>query len=783
VPRHCKPVGYQVVLINRTISFPSFVRRTTARRSPLFALRPSRLAAVFAGLFFAANSPAGEVSFRNDVMAVLSKAGCNAGACHGNANGKGGLKLSLRGEDAEFDFKALTRDMFGRRVNHEDPDQSLLLLKATTQIAHEGGQRFKQDTDEYRILRGWIGEGSRQDAPGTPKLERLEVTPPESILVEPATELQVRARAFFSDGAVRDVAKMAVYEAADGLVQISHDGLVRRERDGETTVLVRYLQAQMPVRLAFVPARPGFAWEKPQPNNYIDEHIFAKLRTLRTNPSELCTDTEFIRRASLDLLGILPTAAEAKAFIADERRDKRLQLIDRWLERPEFADFWALKWADLLRAEERLLDRKGIETFYRWIRQGIATNKPLDQFVHELVAARGSTYQNPPANFYRAIRDPIARAEAVSQVFLGTRLNCAQCHNHPFDRWTQDDYYDWSSLFARVNYKVLENRRRDSNDSHEFKGEQIVFIANTGDVKNPRTGKPANGRFLGEPASGTGHESRIAGPDRSQDELEALADWITSPQNPFFARSQVNRIWFHLMGRGIVDPIDDFRPTNPASHPALLDALADDFVKRGFDLRHLIRLIMNSRTYQLSAQPNDTNRDDDLNFSRAYVRRLTAEQLLDCQSQVTGVPAKFNGYPPGMRAAQLPGALAERKRDQKKTEVDFFLEVFGKPPRLLTCECERSAETTMGQAFQMISGPAINELLKEPDNRLARLLASGKSTGEAIDELYWTALTRSPTEAELIKASSLIEGAKDKRPALEDLTWALLNAKEFLLRK
>ncbi|HKS38808.1 MAG TPA: DUF1549 and DUF1553 domain-containing protein [Verrucomicrobiae bacterium] len=770
------------MLSNRHISPPLLARRIGTQHSRSRSLRRRSLAAVLGSLFLTTNLSAVGVSFRNDVAAVLSKAGCNAGACHGNANGKGGLKLSLRGEDPEFDFKALTRDMFGRRVNPENPDHSLLLLKPTTQIAHEGGQRFRQDSDEYRILHDWIADGSRPDPPATPRLERLEVTPAETILLEPATELQLQATAFFSDGSVRDVTKVAVYEAANELAQVSHDGLARRERDGETTILVRYLHTQKPVRLAFVPARPGFLWQDPKPNNYVDEHIFAKLRTLRINPSGPCSDGEFVRRASLDLLGILPTAAEARAFVADGRRDKRARLIDRLLERPEFADFWALKWADLLRAEERLLDRKGIETFYRWIRQGLATNRPLDRFVHELITARGSTYQNPAANFYRAIRDPVARAEAVSQVFLGTRLNCAQCHNHPFDRWTQDDYYDWSGLFARVNYKVLENRRRDDNDSHEFKGEQIVFVANKGDVKNPRTGRPANARFLGKP-SVTDRESHIANRDNVPDELEALADWITSPQNPFFPRSQVNRVWFHLMGRGIVDPIDDFRPTNPASHPALLDALADDFVRQGFDLRHLIRLIMNSRTYQLSALPNDTNRDDDLNFSRAYVRRLTAEQLLDCQSQVTGVPAKFNGYPPGLRAAQLPGALAERKRDQKKTEVDFFLEVFGKPPRLLTCECERSGETTMSQAFQMISGPAINELLKEPENRLERLVASGKSTREVIDELYWSALTRAPTKAELTRASSLLEGASDRRPALEDLTWALLNAKEFLLRK
>jgi len=485
-------------------------------------------------------------------------------------------------------------------------------------------------------------------------------------------------------------------------------------------------------------------------------------------------------------------------------------LIDRLLHRPEFADFWALKWADLLRAEERLLDRKGIETFHRWIRQSIAENKPLDQFARELIAARGSTYFNPASNFYRAIREPVARAEAVAQVFLGTQLRCAQCHNHPFDKWTQDDYYDWADVFARLNYKVLENRRRDNNDGHEFKGEQIVYVATKGEVKNPRSGKAAHPRFLGETrpmtlapeqSSGGPTPSPSKGSEKGQpgssavpllggvrgglgaDELDALADWVTSPDNPFFARAQINRVWFHLMGRGIVDPIDDFRATNPPSHPALLDSLAADFVKHKFDLCYLIRLIMNSRTYQLSAMPNDSNRDDDLNFSRAYVRRLTAEQLLDCQSAVTGVPVKFNGYPPGLRAAQLPGALPERKRDQKMSEVDHFLETFGKPPRLLTCECERSGDTTMGQAFQMISGPAINDLLDAPDNRLAQLLKGGKSNHQIVEELYWTALTRPPTAKESNRATALLNQSKDKRRALEDLTWALLNAKEFVLRK
>ncbi len=713
-------------------------------------------------------------SFRNDVMGVLSKAGCNSGGCHGNANGKAGFKLSLRGESGDLDFKALSHDQFGRRLNLVNPDESLILLKATTKVAHEGGQRFKPDSDEYRVLREWVAAGARDDVEFAPKLTRLTVQPTEQVLVEPSKTVSLAVQATFSDGSEQDAAAKAVYESNNGLVTITPDGKITADGFGETTVIVRYLGRQVPVRLAFVPARPDFAWASPPAVNFVDEHVFTKLRRLRMNPSGLASDEVFLRRASLDLLGILPTAGEARAFVADKRKNKRAVLVDQLLRRPEFADFWALKWSDLLRNEERLLDRKGIEAFNHWIRQGIWEGKPIDQFARELISARGSTYENPAANFYRAIRDPAARAEAAAQVFLGTRLQCAQCHSHPFDRWTQDDYFDWTALFARVNYKVLENRRRDSNDSHEFKGEQIVFAARKGEVKNPRLGKPAQPRFLGSipPKSA----------DEEDDHLNALAGWLTSGDNPFFARAQANRIWYHLMGRGIVDPIDDFRATNPASHPELLEALTREFVKNRFDLRHLIRVIMNSRTYQLSSEPNATNERDEINFSHPWPRRLTAEQVIDCESQVTGSPVKFNGYPLGLRAAQLPGALPERKRDQSMAEVDHLLEVFGKPARLLTTECERSCEPTMGQAFQMISGPAINEMLTKSDNRLTQLLTSKKSPAEMVDELFWTTLTRAPKSVEMARLTALLEKAGNRRLALEDITWSLINAKEFVLR-
>jgi hypothetical protein len=708
-----------------------------------------------------------EVSFRNDVMAVLSKAGCNAGTCHGNKNGKGGFKLSLRGENPEQDYHSLTRDIFSRRIDPVEPQASLVLLKPTTTVAHEGGQRFKPDSLEYAILKQWIAARMPNDLEKAPVLKRIEVSPAEEVLLEPAREVQLQVRAEFSDGTSRDITPLAVYEAATPLVEISSNGRVQGKGAGESTVLVRYLDRQEPVRLAFVPARPDFKWQKVAAHNYIDEHVFAKLKLLRMNPSELGSDTVYVRRAYLDLLSILPSADEAQAFLQDKSRNKRARLIDRLLERPEHADFWTLKWADLLRVEAHSLDHKGVQNFHHWIRQSVAENKPLDQFAREILFARGSTYRNPAANYYRPNRDPASRAKAAAQVFLGTRLQCAECHNHPHERWTQDDYYDWAAVFARVKYKVLENKREIGSDEHEWKGEQVVFPARVGALKNLRTGKDALPRFLGH--------SSAASP-----ELDALAVWLTT--NTAFARVQVNRIWYHFMGRGLVDPPDDFRATNPASHPELLDALAADFVKHKFDVRYLIRLIMNSRTYQLSSEPNDTNADDAVNYSHAIVRRLGAEQLLDCQSQVAGVPLKFNGYPRGMRAAQLPGVRPEAKGQRRANQLDRFLELFGKPPRLLTTDTERSCECNMGQAFQLISGPAVNEMLSEKENRITRLIAANKLNREILDELYWTALMRAPSDKELGDLLSRVDGATDRRAAFEDVLWGLLNCREFVFR-
>ncbi len=753
---------------------------------PIFPPRRVAVLALAGGMLLLVGSPAGAgpVSFRTDVMAVLSKAGCNQGTCHGNFNGKNGFKLSLRGDDPDADFLALTRDTFARRTNPQHPDDSLILLKPTTAIPHEGGHRFGTDSLEYQILRRWIAAGLPADPPDLPTVRRIDVAPSRQVLVDPAQSVSLRVWATFSDGSRRDVTRLACYETSNAVAGVTADGRVQRRQMGETTVLVRYLNRRAAVQLAFIPNRPPLtpqqiaqAWggRAPGPAQLIDYAVAQKLQSLRMLPSPLCSDSVFLRRVFLDTLGVLPTAAEARAFLNDTRPDKRARWIEQLLRRPEFDDFWAQKWADLLRAEEKVLDRKGVQVFYQWIRQAVAEDRPLNEFARELIAGRGSTYSHPAANFYRALREPDARAEAVGQVFLGVRLQCAHCHNHPYDRWTQDDYHRLAAFFARIQYRIVENNRKDRLDKHEFDGEQIVWLDREGEVKSPRTGAVVAPRFLGAATPAI-----PAGADR----LQLLADWIAAPDNLLFARTQVNRIWYHLLGQGIVDPPDDFRASNPPVNAAILEALSRDFAAHHFSLRHVVRTILNSRTYQLAARPNDTNRADEANFAHAIVRPLQAEQLLDAVAQVTGVPVPFDGYPLGTRAGQLPGIRTARRRGEPPPgEGERFLKVFGKPERLLSCECERSGDTTVNQAFAMLTGPLLNEMISAPDNRLGRLLAAGRSDRAIVEELYLAALSRPPREGEWRPAVAYIAKAKDRRKALEDVLWALLNAKEFLFRQ
>ena len=725
-------------------------------------------------VLLAAPAGADAATFDRDVMAVLSKAGCNLGSCHGNANGKGGFKLSLRGDDPTADYQALLRQVDQRRVNLLDPEASLILQKPTAQVVHQGGLRFRRDSQEYALLRDWIAAGAPGPSKQGSQLTRLELTPAKSILMSPAESVQLKAIAHFADGETRDVTTLACYEATNRSVSISAGGLVQREKLGQSTVIVRFLDKQVAVPLAFLPERPNFVVQSPAPVNFIDELSFAQLRELRMNPSPSCDDATFLRRATLDAIGLLPTAAEARAFAADPATDKRAKLIDQLLARPEFAEHWALKWSDLLRNEEKVLDAAGVDAFYAWIRDSLAAGKPIDRFVRELVSARGSTYENPPANFYRANRDPTTRGESVARLFLGVRLQCARCHTHPYDRWTQDDYYSWAAVFGRIDYQIIANNRKDKLDKNEFNGEQLVLIKDEGEVQSARTGNDAPPVFLGA------YSPSLHPQD---DRLAPLADWLTSPDNRLFVASQANFIWYQLVGRGLVEPIDDFRVTNPPSNPPLMDALARDFAQSGFDLRHLVRTIMNSHTYQAGAEPNETNADDEGTFSRAIVRRLPAETLLDAQCQVLGVNASFNGYADGTRAGQLHGTQRVRPRDKRTTPAERFLKTFGKPERLLACDCERSNGTTLKQAFTLIGDQGLNEMLSDSAGRLSQLAKSDRPAEEIIAELYWSALSRAPTPDELAAAESALTSVGDNREgALQDLAWAILNSKEFLFR-
>jgi Protein of unknown function (DUF1549)/Protein of unknown function (DUF1553) len=714
------------------------------------------------------------VNFRQEVMAVLSRGGCNQGACHGNLNGKGGFKLSLRGENADKDLAAITFGQTGRRINLANPEESLLLLKAGGRVPHEGGLRFTANSAEYAILKRWLAEGARSDPPKY-ELTKLVVAPQEIFLLQPAQEIQIHAWAIFADGSKKDVSGLAVFESSNLNIEVDRHGLVRSSQSGETTVTVRYLHLQQAAQVAFVPARPGFTWSNPPAKNYIDELIDARLQKLRMNPSDVCTDGEFLRRTYLDLLGLLPTPEETRRFLADNDPHKRATLIDALLARPEFAEYWALRWSDVLRNEEKQLDRKGSQVYYDWIKDAFAKDMPLNQFAKELLASKGSTYTSPPANYYRALRDPQARAEATAQVFLGIRMLCAKCHNHPFNQWTQDDYHQLAAFFPRIQYKIVTNDRKDKLDSHEFVGDQEVFQDDTSEVKHPVTGAVLKPKFLGGATPDLG---------ATDDRLQALADWVADPKNPFFARTQANRIWSYLMGRGIVEPNDDFRQSNPPVNEPLLAALAKDLTDHGFDQKHLIRAIMNSRTYQLSASPNDTNADDENNFSHTLIRSLPAEALLDALAQVTGTNVIFEGHEEIKRAGQLPSLPVLRRGKQAQNGSTYrFLRLFGKPERLLSCDCERSDSTTVAQALNLIAGDIVNKAIEQRDNRLGKLLKDNRANADILEEIYLACLCRAPTQAEITTILPNVERAANRREAWEDVLWGLVNAKEFQLRR
>jgi hypothetical protein len=698
------------------------------------------------------------VSFRRGVVPALTKAGCNAGACHGTPTGKNGFRLSLRGYDPASDHHSLTREFAGRRIDRHDPDSSLILNKATTRVPHEGGRRFEPDGELYRLVRDWVKQGSTDDGATPPTT--LAVTPARTVRDVPSLTQTIRVAAQFPDGSRKDVTHLTRFTVNDeSVAAVSPAGVVTRRTPGEVAVVAEYMGRVATAVVLFRDKDPAFRWPNPPANNFIDTHVFARLKELRLEPSALCTDAEFVRRAHLDAIGRLPTPERVRAFLADRSPDRRAKLIDELLAQDEYADWWGMKWADRLGVNQRFVGKIGAVKYHEWVRQQIAANVPEDEFARRILTASGGNYSNPPAGFYRRLRDPPTRAEEVSQLFLGVRIGCARCHNHPGERWTQDDYYGLAAVFARLKY------RNGPFFVQQYDKEETVIPLRDGEVTQPRTGQVMAPKFLGDES---------AKPRPGEDRRAAFARWLTAPDNPFFARAAVNRIWYHLFGRGLVEPVDDFRTTNPASHPALLDALAADFVKHGFDRKHLIRLVMTSRTYQLSHRPTPTNGADEKYFSHYPLRRLGAEQLLDAIADATGVPEKFPQVPVGTPAAAL--ADGEYKHP--------LLEAFGRPARAMACECERGTDTTLGQALHLVGGFTFDKQLRDPNGRVARLVKPGKPDAAVVDELFLATFSRFPTDAERAKmlAHFAARGTGQRQAVAEDLLHALLNSSEFLFQ-
>lgn len=695
------------------------------------------------------------IAFENEVLVALSKQGCNSGACHGSPSGKGGFRLSLRAFDKKLDELTLLREDFGRRINVVEPEKSLLLEKPLMKVAHGGGKQIRESDEAYAILKSWIAKGAALDPPEKARCIRLEVFPGDKAVLDlTAGTQQIAATAHFSDGTSQDVTHLVAYETTNTTVaSVNANGKVTGHARGEAVILVRYLEHIRSIPLMFVDNVDGFQWDAPTPNNYIDNLVNQKLAKLQYLPAQTCTDSEFIRRVYLDVIGLLPTIAETQTFLNDRDPAKRTRLIDNLLERDEYARFWALKWGDLLKTTSKQLGGDGVYKYHRWVEDSLRQNMPYDQFAKELLTASGSTLANPPANFYRSAKDMNECVENISQVFLGSRLQCAKCHNHPFEHWTQDNYYGLGAFFQRV-------QRRGT----QRPGEMFVWYSDSGEVVQPRTGQQMKPWLPGVGSIEA---------QQSEDRRIAFAEWLVQPDNPFFAKIEANRIWSQLFTRGIVDPIDDFRESNPATNDSLLNALAKDFVASGYDRKHLLRTILNSRTYQSSIQTNAMNEGDNLYFSHQVPRLLSAEQLLDAINHVTGISQAFGHLPSDTLATQLPAPDI--------VKVDF-LQTFGQPERTTVCECEREDESNLGMAIELFNGSSVHEKIANPNNRFRAALAAGKQPAEIVKELYLAALCREPTSEELSVAIQHCDKSPSKEIGLEDICWALLNRDEFLFQ-
>ena len=696
--------------------------------------------------------------FLKDVAPILDKQGCSTGMCHGKFGGQGGFNLSLLTLNPESDYKPIVHHNRGRRINLLEPEQSLFLLKPTGQVPHEGGLRFEPGSDEALTILRWIEAGAPFPT-DAPRLAKLEIQPNELVLTSPDAPAQLEVLAHWTDGSVEDVTAQVVYESKDpAIAEVSETGEVTRLRWGGTAILARYL-GEVTAAFITLPRETAIAdTDFPAPANYIDERVFAKLKKLNVQPSALTTDTQFLRRVYQDTIGRLPTPEEIRAFLADTQPDKRARCIDKLLDTSAWIDVRTLALADMLRIHPRDLGNgafgeRGATLFHEWVRDTVAQNKPYDAFVHELITARGSTYQHGPTNYYRIERQPAGRAETTAQVFLGIRLSCARCHKHPFDRWTTDDYWNFAAFTGKVGTRT-----------GELYNEQVVYYNPTGRVINQSVqgnrGEVAQPTFL----AGTTLPANYQG-----DVLHRLADWMTSGTNPYFAKATVNRIWSHYFGRGIVEPVDDMRATTPPSVDGLLEALASDFVESGFDTKHIIRQILNSRTYQLSAVPNETNELDDRFFSRFTPRPMNAHILLDVLNDVTGTQEKYGRYPIGTRTVQLPLPVSSR-----------FLSLFGRSQREFLGNLAPKLEPTLTQALHLINAPYVQKKLRSRDGALTRLLKTHHENRELITELYLRTLSRFPTEKELATAEAYLAESPKRREGSEDLLWALISSRAFL---
>lgn len=702
-------------------------------------------------------------SFQNHVESVLTKAGCNSGACHGAAAGKNGFRLTLRGYGPEVDFDVLTRQALGRRIVKTAPAESLLLLKPTGAVEHGGGVRFSTDSLEYRVLAEWIAAGAPGPRPDDTTLVSLSVAP-DAVLLRPGQSQQVLVQATFSDGHVEDVTRWAKFASTDDTVaRVDEQGTVKVEGHGEAAVTVWYSSRvqRTTVTVPFESQTDPKLFDQAPRRNPIDDKNLAKLRALGIPPSPEVDDAAFLRRASLDATGVLPSAEELDTFLADSDPKKRSKQIERLLASSEYVDYWAYKWSDLLLVSSNKLPPPAMWSFYRFVRSRVAANMPWDRFARSIVTAKGSTLTNGAANYFVLHRDPIDLTENSSMAFLGLSLTCARCHNHPMEKWTQDQYYGVASLFSRVQLK-------DGGAT----GDVIVMASPEGETRHPRSGavmppRPLDGQALSIQWRG--------------DRREAFADWLAQPDNPYFARAIVNRVWKNFFGRGLIDPEDDLRATNPASDEPLMDWLVADFIEHQYDVKHLIRTIMSSAVYARSSVPVPGNASDAKYLSHYPVKRLPAEVLLDAISRVTEVPTSFAGFPAGWRSLQLPDTKVQSR----------FLNSFGRPERLNTCSCERSSEPSMTQALHLANGTTINDKLRHEKSVVTRLLASNASDEEVMIQLFRSALSRRPTDPERDRLATIlgaaVAGLSDpkaiataRRQAIEDLYWAMLTGNEFL---